>query len=1004
MTGRSCTTKTAPRCKWLRIRQQMRATTPFSKKELIFLVLIMLVASFLRLYRLDELPPGLCGDTAYKGVAASRILQGEHPIFFAESWGGVEPMYMYILAVFFFFLGITPLVIQVLSAAVGIVTVPMLYLLARELFGSKVIGLLASSWLAVSYWHVSYSRLGWEIILAPLSITVVLYFLWRGLKSGGWREFLWAGLSLGAALYTYQAMRFLPIFVILYLGYRILTDRGFWRTYGPKLALFLVVALLVFLPLGSYFVTHSDVFLRRAREVSIFNPEKNPEGPLRSFARTAVKITGMYNLRGDPFWRHNLPGRPAFDALSSVCFLLGLGISVAKRKEPAYSLLLLWLIIMSLPPILTPPRDVPHFSRSIGALPAACIFPAIGVQGAWEWLRARRPSPRARRLFWLSVFALLVSAAILTYRDYFVAWAGNDDLRDHYFDGQFLDVATAMSQLDDAKGVWILPISALASPHDEAGHHTIEFIYRGEAPFHFLRLDEATVAEKLSRLSRGHERALVVEYKNYAIQQAYNYIDADPKRLVPFLLGKYGQQLERREYDSFDVLIYELPEIPDFTIADTLVSVSANFGGQMLLTGVEYGGPSQHVASSATEVERRTVPSGDYTWVVLRWQALNDLPTDYKVALYLLDERERLVSQIDKILLSNHMHLTSDWEPGQVEIDYYSLPSLPATAPGDYHVELAVYDPATMRRLAILDSNGSHIGHSYRLGKLEITRSSSPPAVEPGQRVTGGTMAPEVRLLGYDLARRELSPGDTVEVALYWQALCDVQHDYMVLAQVRDDEGRVWGEEESRPAYGRYPTTEWERDEIIRDWHDVPIKAETPNGDYRLYVGMREGDELIGEVGLGNIHVSGRVRTYEIPEMGHALGCSLGEGVTLLGYDVDNAVRAGETLKLTLYWQCVSQMSESYTVFTHLLDEENVIRGQLDSIPAQGRAPTTSWIEGEVITDDYEIVVDAQAPAGEYVMEIGMYDANTMERLPVCDAQKEAQGDRILVETVQVLN
>ncbi len=975
----------------------------FSKKELLLLTLIMLLASFLRLYRIDELPPALHGDTAYKGVAAVRILQGEHPVFFEESWGGIEPMYMYILAVFFHFFGMTPLIIKALSAMLGIITVPILYLLARELSGSRIVGLLASSWLAISYWHVSYSRLGWEIILAPLFPIVTVYFLWRGLKSGQWKEFVWAGLSLGAALYTYQAMRFLPILTFFYLSYRAVRERGFWKAYRTRLVLFLGVALLVFIPLGSYFATHPDTILRRAREVSIFNPEKNPEGFLRSVVRSAARIVGMYNLRGDPLWRHNLPGRPAFDPLSSACFLLGLGICVAKRKEPAYSLLLFWLAIMSLPPILTPPRDVPHFSRSIGALPAACIFPAIGVESTWKWLSSRRPSPSANRLFWVSVSALLVSVAILTYCDYFVSWAGNPDLRDQYFDGQFLDIATTMNQLDDPEGVWILPISALASPHDEPGHHTVEFTYRGEAPFHFLRLDEVTAAEELSLLSREHETALVVDYRNYTIEEAYDYIDADPKRLIPFLLGKYGEQLEQRAFDDFDILIYQLPDRPDFTIAESLEPVSIDFGHQMVLTGFEYGVPLPQLNSAPNEVGGRALPSGQHAWMVLQWQSLADLSADYKVALYLLDARERLVGQVDKVLLSNHMRLTSHWEPGQVEIDYYTVPSLPATAPGDHHIELAVYDPATMQKLAILDSEGNQVGHGYTLGKLEIVQPLSPPIVEPGQRVGNGMMVPEIRLLGYDLARTEVNPGEAVEVALYWEALRDVQKDYVVFSQVRDDDGHVWGEEKSRPAYDSYPTTQWDRHEIIRDWHDIPIKDDTPNGDYRLYVGIQEERKLVREVELGTIRISGRARIYEIPEMEHKLGWSLGEGITLLGYDVDDAVRAGETLKLTLYWQCMREMGQPHTVFAHLLGQDNVIRGQSDRMPGGGEAPTTSWTEGEVIADQYEIAVDVQAPAGEYLIEVGMYDAGTMERLPVYDALGEAQGDRILLETVQVL-
>jgi hypothetical protein len=876
------------------------------------------------------------------------------------------------------------------------------YLLVRELFRSVTIGLLASSWLAISYWHVSYSRLGWEIILAPLFSIVTLLFFWRGLESGRWREFVWAGLAMGASLYTYQAMRFLPILLVSYAGYRTVTEKGFWKRYGLKLALLFCVAVLVFAPLGVYFATHSDAFLRRAAEVSIFNPEKNPEGPVLSFARSAVRILGTYNLRGDPLWRHNLPGRPAFGLLTSVFFFVGLGVSVGRRKDPAYLLLLFWLAIMSLPPILTPPRDVPHFSRMIGALPAACVFPAIGVQAACHWARTRWPSRTASYAVTTGVLIVLVTSLALTFRDYFMVWAGNEDLRDHYFDGQFLDLGNAMNELDDAEAVWILPISALSSPHDEAGHHTIEFTYRGQAPFDFLNLDEATAAEELSHLTRGHARALVVKYKNYVIEEAYNYIDADPKELVPFLMSKYGQQLGQRVFDNFDVLTYELSSVPAFAIAGPFKRVSADFDGQLLLTGFDYGLYPEQLEGNAEPPDGEALPSGGDLWIALRWESLTDVPSDYKVALYLLDERERVVGQVDKILLSNHMRLTSDWKPDQAEMDYYVLPSVLATAPGDYHIGLVVYDPATMQRLVQRDSRGNAVGSTYRLVELKVVEAASPPVVQPQQEVKDAELAPEVTLLGYDLPRTEIRPGDALEVALYWEALRDVQDDYTVQVQLRDDVGHVWAEEESRPAYGGYPTAEWARGEIIRDWHDVPVNVEAPNGEYHLSVGLAKAGVPTGEVQLGTIHISGRARSFEIPEMEHQSGWRLGESVILLGYDVDATVRAGDLLELILYWRCVGQMDESYTVFTHLLDQNSVIQGQQDSIPAAGEAPTSSWIEGEVITDLYQIAVDPEAPAGGYVIEVGMYNAQTGKRLPAYDAQHNLAGDRVLLHEVEV--
>jgi len=968
----------------------------YSRRELLLLALITLVAAILRLYRLDDTPPGLCGDTAYKGIGANRILTGEYPIFFEESWGGIEPMYMYLLAGLFAVLGSTPLTIKLLSGIIGIVTVPLLYLLVREMLSSRVVGLLASAFLAISYWHISYSRLGWEIILGPPFVILTLYLLWRALESSRWLDFASTGLALGASLYTYQAQRLLPILIVCYLLYRGLLEKGFWREYGTKLAMCLAVAVLVFAPLGAYFATHSDALLRRASEVSIFNPEKNPEGPLRSFLESSVKVLGTYNLRGDPLWRHNLPGRPAFDMLTSILFFLGLAVSLTRWRQRSYSLLLFWLVILTLPPILTPPRDVPHFSRSIGALPAACVFPAIGMETLWHWWRARRPSARAKVVAALCLAAVVATSATLTVHDYFLVWARNPDLRDHYFDGQFVDLAATMNRLDRPEGVWILPLNALASPHDEPGHHTVEFLYRGEAPFHFLRLDESTAAGDLTTLTAGRDRVMLVDYKNYVLEEAYNYIDADPKRLLSFLLSKESEEMNRDEFESFDVRVYPLPVNTTFSIADSWQSVSAEFGGQLQLSGVSLG------TRSIGNGQEEALPSGEEAWVVLQWRTLTQPAADYKVAAFLLDQRERVVGQVDKILLSNHMRLASEWEAGQVEMDYYLLPSLPATPPGDYDIQAVVYDPSTMERLMVRGYDGSALGDSFTAAQLRIARPASPPVVQPTQRVDDGTLAPGVSLLGFDLPRGEVNPGDTLEIALYWKAVRDVALDYVVVMQLRDAEGSTLAQEESRPAYGTYPTTLWKKGAVVRDWHDVPVKPDTPAGQYELRVELTMDGLPVGELALGTVSVSGRARSYEMPPMEHQLGWLLGDGVRLLGYDVDKSVRAGGSLRLTLYWKCVAEMTESYTVFTHLLDGNNLIRGQVDRLPLSGAAPTTGWLPGEVIADLYEITVDPEAPKGEYVVEIGMYAAATMKRLPVYDDQGASQGERALLESVQV--
>jgi len=110
---------------------------------------------------------------------------------------------------------------------------------------------------------------------------------------------------------------------------------------------------------------------------------------------------------------------------------------------------------------------------------------------------------------------------------------------------------------------------------------------------------------------------------------------------------------------------------------------------------------------------------------------------------------------------------------------------------------------------------------------------------------------------------------------------------------------------------------------------------------------------------------------------------SLGDRIRLLGYNIESGLRPGDNLHLTLFWQALSKMDRDYTVFTHLVDEEGRMWGQKDNPPVDGFYPTSWWDEGEIVRDQYNLVISPDAPLGEYWIEVGMYLAETGERLEV---------------------
>jgi hypothetical protein len=126
--------------------------------------------------------------------------------------------------------------------------------------------------------------------------------------------------------------------------------------------------------------------------------------------------------------------------------------------------------------------------------------------------------------------------------------------------------------------------------------------------------------------------------------------------------------------------------------------------------------------------------------------------------------------------------------------------------------------------------------------------------------------------------------------------------------------------------------------------------------------------------------------------------------VRLLGYSLDKStVKPGEALEVRLYWEALSNMHTSYTVFNQLVDlATNGKAGQRDGLPVCDRYPTDVWNAGDVIEDPYDIQVAPDAPLGTYTLLVGMYDAATGVRLPVTAAGGAPVGDAVQVVQVTV--
>jgi hypothetical protein len=106
-----------------------------------------------------------------------------------------------------------------------------------------------------------------------------------------------------------------------------------------------------------------------------------------------------------------------------------------------------------------------------------------------------------------------------------------------------------------------------------------------------------------------------------------------------------------------------------------------------------------------------------------------------------------------------------------------------------------------------------------------------------------------------------------------------------------------------------------------------------------------------------------------------------------MGTTVEPAtVKAGDKVTVNLRWRAAAPLSTAYKVFVHVLDASGQsVVAQRDSEPQGGSAPTTGWVKGEVLEDAYALTLPAGTKAGEYPIEVGVYDPRSGDRLTLGD-------------------
>ena len=275
----------------------------------------------------------------------------------------------------------------------------------------------------------------------------------------------------------------------------------------------------------------------------------------------------------------------------------------------------------------------------------------------------------------------------------------------------------------------------------------------------------------------------------------------------------------------FGYLLPAYARPPGFTDGELPNSSDAAFGGLVTLRGYDV------LQDSAS-------PGGNLD-VTFYWEVTAEPPGDYLQFVHLIDEQGFMVAQRD-----THPGLgrfpASQWQPGDrfQETVSVSIPDV-AYVPAEATLSVGLYAPEEGYRLAVTGADGEPLGDALTLGDVAVV----PLAPDAGGVEIPNTLqenfAGELMLVGYAYDSRQLVPGDSLGVTLYWQRLSPVIGDYEIQLRLLDESGWVMETVQEQPLGGEAPTSSWLPGETIVDRHEIPVNSAMVPGIYSVQVALQ---------------------------------------------------------------------------------------------------------------------------------------------------------------------
>lgn len=394
-----------------------------TKQVKVLLLLIILLALVLRVYKLDSVPPSLSWDESAVGYNAWSIAnygRDEYgktfPAFFRSFGDDKHPVHIYITAIFVKILGLSEFSVRLPSVFFGVLNVFLLFLVGKVMFKSNAVGLAAALFLAVSAYNIHFSHFNHEVNFALFFFLFGLFLFLKGLEKSNILLSL-SSISFGLSILAYHSSKVVvpPILLILIILYfkKLLKIKRFFLS---GLIILLFFTLIIFLNpslLGTARVRQNTFSTERLHKTKLYQITKN-------------ELLAWFEITYQQYWLHFTPEylfiigdknprlssqTGEFYKIDTIFLILGVLYLIYKKSRESI-LLLTWALVAPLPSALV--AEAPHAARAMYMMGSWHMISAVGFYFIIKLIR--KPIFKAGIIF---ITIAVLSLSLKNYLDYY---------------------------------------------------------------------------------------------------------------------------------------------------------------------------------------------------------------------------------------------------------------------------------------------------------------------------------------------------------------------------------------------------------------------------------------------------------------------------------------------------------------------------------------------------------------------------------------------------------